>query len=119
MRKRLLIAVLALVLFGVGTIAWTLAGLPPPMHYIRYGLDPACEPTGETLTVEGVTFVEIGPGIFPIRHLKSSSLLFGSSFAVPAGGSVHSRFRARLLDGLRSWFGSVSPSRIQAGSKTA
>ena len=71
-RRRVLLAVLALFLVGVGTIAWTLAGLPPVKYYLRYGLDPYCEPTGDIETLEGVTFVEIGPGIFRMgsKHLE-------------------------------------------------
>jgi len=34
------------------------------VSYVRYGLDPYCEPTGEKVTLEGVEFVEIGPGVF-------------------------------------------------------
>jgi len=34
-RRRVLLAVLALFLLGVGYIAWTLAGLPPVRFYIR------------------------------------------------------------------------------------
>ena len=64
MRKWLLIVVLTLFLLAVGVIAWSLAGLPPPRYLLRYGLSPGCEPTGETVTLEGVEFVEIGPGIF-------------------------------------------------------
>jgi len=64
MQKRLLLAGLALLLVGVAVIAWTLAGLPPVKYVLRYGLSPGCEPAGQTLEVEGVTFVEIGPGIF-------------------------------------------------------
>jgi len=63
-RRRVLVAILALFLVGVGHVGWTLAGLPPVKYYIRYGLDPYCGPTGETFEVEGVTFVEIGPGVF-------------------------------------------------------
>jgi len=63
-RRRVLLAVLALLLVSVVYIAWTLAGLPPVKYYFRYGLDPYCEPTGEKETYEGVEFVEIGPGIF-------------------------------------------------------
>jgi len=36
-------------------------GLPPVRYYLRYGLDPYCEPTGERATYEGVEFIEIGP----------------------------------------------------------
>lgn len=63
-RRRVLLAVVALFLAGVGYVAWTLAGLPPVKYYVRYGLDPYCEPTGERVTLEGIEFVEIGPGIF-------------------------------------------------------
>jgi len=64
MRKRLVFAALLLALVGVGCAAWTIAGLPPARYVLRYGLSPGCEPTGEKETYEGVTFVEIGPGIF-------------------------------------------------------
>ncbi len=66
MRKRRLIiaSVLALFLAGVLTILWTAFSWPPSKYLLRYGLSPGCEPTGRTLTVEGVEFVEIGPGIF-------------------------------------------------------
>ncbi len=64
MRKRVLLAVLVLLLVGVGYVAWTLAGLPPARFILRYGLCPGCEPTGQTFEAEDVTFVEIGPGIF-------------------------------------------------------
>jgi len=63
-RRRVLLVVLALLLVGIGWVAWTLGGLPPVRFLLRYGLSPGCEPTGQTLEVEGVTFVEIGPGIF-------------------------------------------------------
>jgi len=63
-RRRVLLAVLALFLVGVGYVAWTLAGLPPMKYYLRHGLDPYCEPTGDRATYEGVEFIEIGPGIF-------------------------------------------------------
>ena len=64
MKRRILVSVGLVLLLGVGYVAWTLAGLPPVKYYVRYGLDPYCEPTGERETHEGVEFVEIGPGIF-------------------------------------------------------
>jgi len=64
MRKCLLLAGLALFLVGVAVMVWTLAGLPPARYVLRYGLSPGCEPTGGTQEFEGITFVEIGPGIF-------------------------------------------------------
>jgi formylglycine-generating enzyme required for sulfatase activity len=63
-RRKLLILGLLLLLVVAGVIAWPLAGLPPPRYLLRYGLSPGCEPTGETLVLEGVEFVEIGPGVF-------------------------------------------------------
>jgi len=64
MKRRIVILLVALFLVGVAVIAWTLAGLPPVKYVLRYGLTPGCEPTGQTREFEGVTFVEIGPGIF-------------------------------------------------------
>jgi hypothetical protein len=64
MRKWLLIVAVTFLLFAGAVIAWALAGLPPPEYILRYGLSPGCEPTGGTVVLEGVTFVEIGPGIF-------------------------------------------------------
>ena len=75
-RRRVLVAVLALFLLGVGTIVWTLSGLPPIKYYLRYGLDPYCETTGERETHEGVEFVEVGPGIFRM----------GSTYLAEGGG---------------------------------
>jgi len=89
-RRRVLLAVLALFVFGVVYVAWTLAGLPPVKFYLRYGLDPYCEPTGEKYTVEGVTFVEIGPGIFRMgsTHLAEGGDWLGKlckPFGLPWG----------------------------------
>jgi len=64
MRRWLIRIGLLLLLAGIGYIAWTLADLPPVRYVLRYGLHPGCEPTGEKFTVESVTFVEIGPGVF-------------------------------------------------------
>jgi len=64
MKRRIVILLVALFIVGVAVIVWTLAGLPPVKYVLRYGISPGCEPTGETLEAEGVTFVEIGPGIF-------------------------------------------------------
>jgi formylglycine-generating enzyme required for sulfatase activity len=63
-RRLLLVAVLVTFLLLAGVVAWPLLRLPPPRHLFRYGLAPGAKPTGETFTVEGVEFVEIGPGIF-------------------------------------------------------
>jgi len=63
-KRTVLLAGLVLFLVGVGYVAWTLAGMPPVKYYLRHGLDPYCEPTGQKEIIEGVEFVEIGPGIF-------------------------------------------------------
>jgi len=64
MKRRIVILAVVLFLACVVTVAWTLAGLPPVKYHLRYGLDPYCAPTGERVTLEGVEFVEIGPGTF-------------------------------------------------------
>jgi hypothetical protein len=89
-RRRILIVVLAFVLFGIGYVAWTLAGLPPVRFILRYGLSPGCEPTGQTMTVEGVEFVEIGPGVFRMGsdHMAEGGDLLGrlcERFGLPWG----------------------------------
>ena len=43
---------------------WKALDWPPPRMILRYGLTPGCEPTGETMKIEGIEFVEIGPGCF-------------------------------------------------------
>ena len=63
-KRLLIIALAALLLAGILVVAWTVAGLPPVRMVVRYGFDYGPEPTGRTLTVEGVEFVEIGPGCF-------------------------------------------------------
>ena len=73
MRKRLIFVALLLLLVGVAVIAWTLAELPPVRYVLRYGVSPGCEPTGERLEFEGVTFVEIGPGIFRMGSTFTAS----------------------------------------------
>ena len=40
MKRRIVLLGIALFLFGVGTIAWTLAGLPPVKYHLCYGLGP-------------------------------------------------------------------------------
>ena len=64
MKGRLLILGIVLFVASVAAVAWTLADLPPVRFLLRYGLSPGCEPTGQTMTLEGVEFVEIGPGVF-------------------------------------------------------
>jgi len=90
MKRRVVILLIALFLVGVAVIAWTLAGLPPARYVLRYGVSPGCEPTGEKTTVEGVTFVEIGPGIFRMgsTHLAEGGDWLGKlckPFGLPWG----------------------------------
>ena len=77
-KRRILIAsVLALFLGAILTILWTAMDWPPPKYLLKYGLSPGCEPTGKRLTIEGVEFVEIGPGIFRMGSTYGAG---GSSF---------------------------------------
>ncbi len=65
MRKRILIvAAVVGVVALVAVAAWVLLDLPPPRLVVKYGFSYGPEPTGRTLMVEGVEFVEIGPGCF-------------------------------------------------------
>ena len=84
--------VLLVLLGGVSTITWTLMGLPPIRYVFRYGLAPGCEPTGREMTIEGIEFVEIGPGIF---RMGSEHLAEGGAVRV-GPGSPDPRFRAMV-----------------------
>ena len=64
MKRLAFIAVLLFFVFALVVIGWTVAGLPPVRYVLRYGLHPRCKPTGQTKEIEGVRFIEIGPGIF-------------------------------------------------------
>ena len=64
MKRVLLLVLVFLLLALLGAVAWRLAGLPPVGFVVRYGFSYGCEPTGDTRTIEGVEFVEIGPGCF-------------------------------------------------------
>ncbi len=64
MRKRVFIAVAVLGVVAVSAVSWMLLGLPPPRLVLKYGLPPAGGPTGRRLTVEGIEFIELGPGYF-------------------------------------------------------
>jgi len=78
MRKRIvLVLILLLVLGTVVAAVWQLADWPPPGMLLRYGLTPGCEPTGKTRWIEGVEFVEIGPGCF---RMGSTHLAEGGDF---------------------------------------
>jgi len=64
MKRLFLITLTVLMLAGIGVVAWTVAGLPPVRMVWHYGFSYGPEPTGRTLTVESIEFVEIGPGCF-------------------------------------------------------
>jgi formylglycine-generating enzyme required for sulfatase activity len=64
MKRLALITVLLFFATGIVVIAWAVADLPPVRYVLRYGFSPRCKPTGQTKRVEGVEFIEIGPGIF-------------------------------------------------------
>jgi formylglycine-generating enzyme required for sulfatase activity len=64
MKRLILIAGIAFVLFLVGSLLWIVAGLPPVGMVWHYGFSYGPEPTGQVETFEGVTFVEIGPGCY-------------------------------------------------------
>ena len=60
--------VMLLVLPGV-VVVWAGLALPPPLWVLKYGPTPGCEPTGRKAIVEGIEFVEIGPGYVRVgRH---------------------------------------------------
>jgi formylglycine-generating enzyme required for sulfatase activity len=43
---------------------WTGFDWPPPRLILKYGFPPAGGPTGRTMTIEGVEFMELKPGYF-------------------------------------------------------
>ncbi len=83
MRKWIALSLLLVALITVG--AWIAGGCPPARLILRYGLTPGCDPTGQTRTVEGIVFVEIGPGCFRM----------GSDLGA-AGGDFLGKLCARL-----------------------
>jgi formylglycine-generating enzyme required for sulfatase activity len=64
MKRRILILLAVLCLTAIGGAAWTVADPPPVRLLWRYGLSGGPEPTGQVEILEGVKFVEIGPGCF-------------------------------------------------------
>jgi hypothetical protein len=90
MRRLLLILAALVLLTGLGVVAWEVAGLPPVRMVWSYGFDFGPQPTGRTLTVEGIEFVEIGPGIFRMgsNHLAEGGDWLGrlcASLGLPWG----------------------------------
>lgn len=64
MKRLLLLCLGVMLLVGVGIMVWAFADLPPIHMVWRYGFSYSPEPTGQTLAIEGIEFVEIGPGCF-------------------------------------------------------
>ena len=62
MRRPMLLLLLAGVLAGGGVIAWSLFARPPVGFLLSYGYPSPMGPTGHTIEVEGVEFVEVSPG---------------------------------------------------------
>ncbi len=63
MRRRQAIAGAGIALLAL-VAAWLAMGRPPPGWVVRHGLPPAGGPTGRAVEIEGVRFIEIGPGFF-------------------------------------------------------
>ncbi len=64
MKRRLIIAVVVLLLAGLVSVLWTALGWPPVRLVWKYGFPPSMAPTEETVKLEGVEFVRISPGYF-------------------------------------------------------
>ena len=52
-------------LAGGSVIAWNAFGMPPLRLVLKYGYPSPMAPTGRTVTIEGVEFVEISAGYIP------------------------------------------------------
>ena len=65
-RRKILVLTAAIVLVALlaATLWWALLGAPPPALMLEYGLPPAGGPTGRTLHVEGMEFVELSRGYY-------------------------------------------------------
>lgn len=62
-------------------VLWAGMRLPPLHALLRYGISPACSPTGRSWLLRGVRFLEIGPGVARIgsswestRHMEAAGL---------------------------------------------
>ena len=63
-RQRWVVSGIVVVLFLAGTAGWLSLGRPPVTWVVRHGLPSAGGPTGRSVEVEGVRFVEIGAGYY-------------------------------------------------------
>lgn len=84
MIRKFVLPLVLLLLGGSGVIAWTFLGWPPSRLVLKYGIPPYCAPTGKTMEVEGIDFVEIGPGCFRMgsHHLCEEGNLLGRVSAI-------------------------------------
>ncbi len=63
-RRSIISACVLLCLVLVLAALWAAFDWPPPRMILKYGLPPTGGPTGRTMTIEGVEFVELKPGYF-------------------------------------------------------
>jgi formylglycine-generating enzyme required for sulfatase activity len=62
--RTVIVACVLLFLVLVLAALWSGFHWPPPRLILKYGFPPAGGPTGRTMTIEGVEFVELKPGYF-------------------------------------------------------
>ena len=79
---------------GLGlTATWLICDWPPPRLILKYGLPPAGGPTGRSLTIERLRFVEIEPGYFyaePEHFVSAEGLISRAlrSFGLQVSGTA-------------------------------
>jgi eukaryotic-like serine/threonine-protein kinase len=64
LRRTIIAACVLLFLVLVLAALWSGFDWPPPRLILKYGFPPTGGPTGRTMTIEGVEFVELKPGYF-------------------------------------------------------
>ena len=118
MKRLLLVLVLLVLLGGVTTVTWTLMDLPPIRFVFRYGFTPRCEPTGKRLEIEGIEFVEIGPGIFRMgsKYRAEGGDFIGNlcaRFGLPWGVALRAVTLAPAEAlGVGDLYGSLEPGKV-------
>jgi formylglycine-generating enzyme required for sulfatase activity len=63
-RRPIITATVLLFLVSALAVLWSGFGWPPPRLILKHGFPPTGGPTGRTMTIEGVEFVELKPGYF-------------------------------------------------------
>jgi formylglycine-generating enzyme required for sulfatase activity len=98
--RRLIISA-SILLFLVLVLAslWSGFDWPPPRLILKYGFAPTGGPTGRTMTIEGVEFVELKPGYFLMgsHYSYDEGNLLGrlcAALGVPFGEHPHRDERA-------------------------